>query len=75
MTFDHQLVVGQGPAGAYRASTKQPSPPSDEYLLRKLLHCDRCGARMHGHRGSKPERKRAYKRSQTIYFTIVKLSD
>jgi DNA invertase Pin-like site-specific DNA recombinase len=42
---------------AYRASTKQPSPPSDEYLLRKLLHCDRCGARMHGHRGSRPPQR------------------
>lgn len=26
---------------------------SDEYLLRKLLRCERCGARMHGTRGSK----------------------
>jgi site-specific DNA recombinase len=27
--------------------------PSEEYLLRKLLCCDRCGARMHGTRGSR----------------------
>jgi hypothetical protein len=31
----------------------KPGPPSDEYLLRKLLRCERCGARMHGTRGSK----------------------
>jgi hypothetical protein len=26
-------------------------PPSEEYLLRKLLRCERCGAQMHGSRG------------------------
>ena len=26
----------------------KPGRPSEEYLLRKLIHCERCGARMHG---------------------------
>lgn len=43
---------------AYRATFKQPSPPSDEYLLRKLLRCERCGGRMHGTRGSRPPIRR-----------------
>jgi site-specific DNA recombinase len=43
---------------AYKASTKQPSPPSDEYLLRKILRCESCGARMHGVRGSAPSVRR-----------------
>jgi|GEM_PF-3645121 len=25
--------------------------PSEEYLLRKLLYCERCDARMHGQKG------------------------
>ncbi len=37
----------------WRTRVVKPGPPSDEYLLRKLLHCERCGARMHGTRGSK----------------------
>jgi DNA invertase Pin-like site-specific DNA recombinase len=37
----------------WRARVLTPGPPSDEYLLRKLLYCERCGARMHGTRGSK----------------------
>ena len=36
-----------------RTRVVKPGPPSDEYLLRKLLRCERCGARMHGTRGSK----------------------
>jgi hypothetical protein len=36
----------------------KPGPPSDDYLLRKLLHCERCGARMHGTRGSRPPVRR-----------------
>jgi hypothetical protein len=43
---------------SYKATVKQPSPPSDEYLLRKLLCCERCGARMHGTRGSRPPVRR-----------------
>jgi site-specific DNA recombinase len=42
----------------FRARVKQPSPPSEEYLLRRLLCCDRCGARMHGSRGSRPPVRR-----------------
>ena len=37
----------------WRTRVVKPGPPSDEYLLRKLLRCERCGARMHGTRGSK----------------------
>ncbi len=42
----------------WRARVVKPGPPSDEYLLRKLLHCERCGARMHGTRGSRPPVRR-----------------
>jgi DNA invertase Pin-like site-specific DNA recombinase len=38
---------------SWRTRVLKPGPPSDEYLLRKLLYCERCGARMHGTRGSK----------------------
>jgi hypothetical protein len=41
----------------WRARVVKPGPPSDDYLLRKLLHCDR-GARMHGTRGSRPPVRR-----------------
>jgi Recombinase/Recombinase zinc beta ribbon domain len=37
----------------WRTRVVKPGPPSEEYLLRKLLYCERCGARMHGTRGSK----------------------
>jgi site-specific DNA recombinase len=37
----------------WRTRVIKPGPPSEEYLLRKLLWCERCGARMHGTRGSK----------------------
>lgn len=33
---------------SWRTSVVKPGPPSEEYLPRKLLRCDRCGARMHG---------------------------
>lgn len=36
----------------WRARVVKPGRPSEDYLLRKLLHCERCGARMHGNRGS-----------------------
>src|SRR6266487_800743 len=42
----------------WRARVVKPGPPSDDYLLRKLLHCERCGARMHGTRGSRPPVRR-----------------
>jgi hypothetical protein len=38
---------------AWRTRVVKPGRPSDEYLLRKLLHCERCGASMHGTRGSR----------------------
>ncbi|MBA3736757.1 MAG: recombinase family protein [Actinobacteria bacterium] len=37
----------------WRARVVKPGPPSGDYLLRKLLHCERCGARMHGTRRSR----------------------
>jgi hypothetical protein len=37
----------------WRTRVVKPGPPSYEYLPRKLLRCERCGARMHGTRGSK----------------------
>ena len=43
---------------SWRARVVKPGPPSDDYLLRKLLHCERCGARMHGTRGSRPPVRR-----------------
>ena len=36
----------------WRTRVVKPGPPSDEYLLRKLLRCERCGAQCR-HRGSK----------------------
>jgi DNA invertase Pin-like site-specific DNA recombinase len=33
---------------SWRTRVVKPSRPSEEYLLRKLIHCERCGARMHG---------------------------
>jgi site-specific DNA recombinase len=38
---------------SWRTRVVKPGPPSEEYLLRKLLYCERCGSRMHGTRGSK----------------------
>jgi site-specific DNA recombinase len=43
---------------SWRTRVLKPGPPSDEYLLRKLLYCERCGARMHGTRGSRPAVRR-----------------
>jgi site-specific DNA recombinase len=37
----------------WRTRVVKPGRPSEEYLLRKLLHCERCGRRMHGTRGSR----------------------
>jgi hypothetical protein len=31
---------------AWRARVLKPGRPSEDYLLRKLLYCERCGARM-----------------------------
>jgi DNA invertase Pin-like site-specific DNA recombinase len=38
---------------SWRTTILKPSRPSEDYLLRKLLYCERCGARMHGTRGSR----------------------
>lgn len=43
---------------SWRTRVVKPGPPSDEYLLRKLLYCEHCGARMHGTRGSRPPVRR-----------------
>jgi len=43
---------------SWRMRVLKPGPPSDQYLLRKLLYCERCGARMHGTRGSRPPVRR-----------------
>ena len=37
----------------WRTRVVKPGRPSEDYLLRKLLYCERCGARMHGTRGSR----------------------
>jgi site-specific DNA recombinase len=42
---------------SWRARVVKPGRPSEEYLLRKLLYCERCGARMHGTRGSNGARR------------------
>src|SRR5438093_8010537 len=42
----------------WRARVVKAGPPSEDYLLRQLLHCERCGARMHGTRGSRPPVRR-----------------
>jgi Recombinase/Recombinase zinc beta ribbon domain len=33
---------------SWRTTVLKPGRSSEEYLLRKLVHCERCGARMHG---------------------------
>jgi DNA invertase Pin-like site-specific DNA recombinase len=38
---------------SWRTRVLKPGRPSEDYLLRKLLHCERCGARMHGTKGSR----------------------
>jgi DNA invertase Pin-like site-specific DNA recombinase len=35
----------------WRTRVVKPGRPSQDYLLQKLLYCERCGARMHGTRG------------------------
>ena len=37
----------------WRTTVVKPGRPSEEYLLRKLVHCERCGARMHGCRSGR----------------------
>jgi DNA invertase Pin-like site-specific DNA recombinase len=38
---------------SWRTTVVKPGRPSEDYVLRKLLCCERCGARMHGTRGSR----------------------
>jgi Recombinase zinc beta ribbon domain/Recombinase len=38
---------------SWRTTVVKPGRPSEEYLLRKLVHCERCGARMHGCRSGR----------------------
>src|SRR5579884_253894 len=44
----------------WRARVTKPGPPAEDYLLRKLLYCERCGSRMHGMRGSRRGIRRYY---------------
>jgi Recombinase zinc beta ribbon domain len=43
----------------WRTRVDRPGRPSEDYLLRKLLFCEHCGARMQGTRGGR-ERHRRY---------------
>jgi site-specific DNA recombinase len=43
---------------SWRTRVVKPGRPSDEYLLRKLIHCERCGARMHGCRTGREAMRR-----------------
>ena len=43
---------------SWRARIVKGGRPSEEYLLRKLLYCERCGARMQGTRGSRAQCRR-----------------
>ena len=45
---------------AWRARVTKPGTPAEDYLLRKLLYCERCGSRMHGMRGSRRGIRRYY---------------
>jgi hypothetical protein len=45
---------------AWRTRVVKPGRPSEDYLLRKLLHCERCGSRMHGTRGLRAGIRRYY---------------
>jgi DNA invertase Pin-like site-specific DNA recombinase len=43
---------------SWRTKVVKPGRPSEEYLLRKLVHCERCGARMHGCRSGRKGMRR-----------------
>lgn len=43
---------------SWRCHVLKPGRPSDEYLLRKLIRCERCGPPMHGTYGSRPRQRR-----------------
>ena len=42
----------------WRTRVDRPGRPSEDYLLRKLLFCERCGARMQGTRGGREQHRR-----------------
>jgi Recombinase/Recombinase zinc beta ribbon domain len=50
----HEPIIGEElfdrvqEVRSWRTRVVKPGRPSEEYLLRKLLCCERCGARMHG---------------------------
>jgi DNA invertase Pin-like site-specific DNA recombinase len=48
-----ELFVRVQEMRTWRARVLKAGPASNDYLLRKLLRCDRCGARMHGTRGGR----------------------
>jgi DNA invertase Pin-like site-specific DNA recombinase len=43
---------------SWRTKVVKPGRPSEEYLLRKIIHCERCGARMHGCRSGREGMRR-----------------
>jgi len=43
---------------AWRTRVDRPGRPSEDYLLRKLLFCERCSARMQGTRGGREQHRR-----------------
>ena len=53
-----ELFDRVGQMRTWRARVVKPGRPSEEYLLRKLLYCERCDARMHGQKGSTPQVRR-----------------
>ncbi|MBW8060108.1 MAG: hypothetical protein FVQ78_07180, partial [Solirubrobacterales bacterium] len=53
-----ELFDRVGQMRTWRARIVKPGRPSEDYLLRKLLYCERCDARMHGNKGSTPQVRR-----------------
>jgi DNA invertase Pin-like site-specific DNA recombinase len=53
-----ELFVRVQEMRSWRNRVLKAGPASPEYLLRKLLRCDRCGARMHGCRGGRNSTRR-----------------
>jgi DNA invertase Pin-like site-specific DNA recombinase len=63
-----ELFVRVQEMRGWRNRVLKAGPASPEYLLRKLLRCDRCGARMHGCRGGRNSTRR-YMCSARTYGT------
>jgi site-specific DNA recombinase len=53
-----ELFVRVQEVRSWRNRVLKGGPASPDYLLRKLLRCDRCGARMHGCRGGRNSTRR-----------------